>query len=46
MDDFVDRLFDGDVLPLFQHLVESKGLTDEEIDELQERLNELKGRRK
>ncbi len=46
MDDFVDRLFDGEVLPLFQHLVESRGLTDEEIDELQERLNELKGRRK
>ena len=46
MDEFVERLFDGDVLPLFQHLVESRGLTDEEIDELQERLNELKGRRK
>ena len=46
MDDFVDRLFDGEVLPLFQHLVESRGLTDEEIEELQERLNELKGRRK
>lgn len=46
MDDFMDRLFDGEVLPLFQHLVESRGLTDEEIDELQDRLNELKGQRK
>ncbi len=45
-DDFLDRLFDGEVLPMFQHLVESRGLTDEEIDELQERLNELKGGRK
>ena len=46
MDDFMDRLFDGEVLPLFQHLVESRGLTDEEIEELQARLDELKGRRK
>jgi predicted transcriptional regulator len=44
-DDFLDRLFDGEVLPLFQHLVESGGLKDEEIDELQKRLNELKGGR-
>ena len=45
-DDFLNRLFDGEVLPMFQHLVESRSLTDEEIDELQERLNELKGGRK
>lgn len=46
MDDFLDRLFDGEVLPMFQHLVESGGLTDEEIEELQKRLNKLKGRKK
>ena len=46
MDDFVDRLFDGEVIPLFQHLIDSRGLTDEEIDQLQSRLDELKGERK
>lgn len=43
MNDFMDRLFDGEVLPLFQHLVESRGLTDEEINELEQWLSELKG---
>ena len=42
MHEFLDRLFDGEVIPLFQHLVESRGLTEEEIDELQNCLNELK----
>lgn len=42
--EFLDRLFDGEVLPMFQHLIESRGLSSEEISELQERLEELKGK--
>lgn len=43
MDDFLDRLFDGEVVPFFQHLVDSRGLSQEEIQQLQDRLDELKG---
>lgn len=43
---FFERLFDGEVLPLFQHLIDSRGLTAEEIDQLQARLDELKGQKK
>lgn len=46
MDDFVDRLFDGEVVPLVQHLVESRGLSDIEIQQLQGHLNELKAKKK
>jgi predicted transcriptional regulator len=46
MDDFVDRLFDGEVVPLFQHLVESRGLSEAEIQQLQAHLNELKAKKK
>jgi len=40
--DFLDRVFDGDALPLFQHLIRDRGLSDDEVDRLQETLNELK----
>ena len=46
LDEFLNRLFDGEVLPLVQQLIESKGLSDEEISLLQSRLNELKGQQK
>jgi predicted transcriptional regulator len=46
MTDFLDRLFDGDVVPLFQHLVESRGLTDEEVQQLQAYLDELRASKK
>ncbi len=42
IDDFVDRLFDGEALLLFQHLIHDRGLTDEEIEQLQKTLNQLK----
>ena len=41
-DDFIDQLFDGQTMPLFQHLIESRGLTNEEISELQQTLDQLK----
>ena len=37
--DFVDRLFGGDVLPLMQHIVEDRGLTRDEVDQLRKLLN-------
>ncbi len=42
MDDFINRLFDGEALPLFQHLIRDRGLSDAEIDALQATLNALK----
>ena len=44
--DLVDRLFGGDTLPLVQHLIADHKLTDDQIDQLQATLNQLKSRRK
>lgn len=44
--DFLGRVFDGDALPLFQHLIRDRGLSDDEVDGLQETLDELKRRPK
>ena len=44
--DFVDRTFGGEALPLMQHLIQDRGLSDEEIDQLQAALDEFKSRRK
>ena len=46
VDDFLNRLFDGETLPLFQQLIHDRGLSDEEIDQLQKTLDELKGGKK
>ncbi len=46
MDDFINRLFDGEALPLFQHLIRDRGLSDNEIDQLQGTLNDLKANKK
>lgn len=43
-DDFIEQLFDGQTLPLFQHLIDARGLTDSEIDQLQQSLDDLKAR--
>ena len=42
--DFLNTVFDGDTTLLFQHLIHDQGLTNEEIDQLQETLEELKRR--
>jgi predicted transcriptional regulator len=39
--DFVDRLFNGNALPLVEHLIEEKSLSHEEIDRLKHMLDEL-----
>jgi BlaI family transcriptional regulator, penicillinase repressor len=41
MDDFLNRLFDGQVLALFEHLVNDRGLTGAEIRQLREMLDRL-----
>ena len=41
----VQRLFEGEAIPAFQHLIQDQRLTDEEIDHLQSVLDELKSRR-
>lgn len=46
VDDFLNRLFDGEALPLFQHLIQDRGLSDEELDRLQQTLDELRGRKR
>jgi len=41
IDDLVQRLFGGDSLPLFQHLIQDRGLTDGEIEQLRAMLDQL-----
>jgi len=43
--DFVNRIFDGDAVPLVQHLIDDRGLSDDQIQQLQNHLDELKRRR-
>lgn len=40
--DFLDRVFDGNPLPLVEHLIHDRGLSDEEIERLQQTLDEIK----
>lgn len=40
VDEFVERLFAGDSLPLMKHLIEERGLSADEIDELKRLLDE------
>jgi predicted transcriptional regulator len=43
LDDLLNRLFDGQVLPLFEHLVNDRGLSDIEVRQLRELLDRLEG---
>ena len=40
IDDLLQRLFSGESLPLFQHLIHDRGLTEAEIDRLRNMLDE------
>lgn len=40
--DFLDRVFDGQALPLVEQLINDRGLSDEEIEQLQRTLDQLK----
>jgi BlaI family transcriptional regulator, penicillinase repressor len=44
VDDFVDRLFDGEAIPLFQHLILDRGLSDDDIKALRAMLDDLEGK--
>lgn len=41
VDDLVDRLFGGEKLPLMQHLIEDRSLSDEDIRQLRELLDRM-----
>ncbi len=41
VDDLVDRLFDGETLPLMRHLIEERGIGPRELAELRELLDSL-----
>jgi BlaI family penicillinase repressor len=42
VDDLVQRLFGGDALPLVRHLIEDRGISPEDIDQLYKLLDRLK----
>ncbi|MGO8733389.1 MAG: BlaI/MecI/CopY family transcriptional regulator [Terriglobia bacterium] len=44
VNDFVSRVFDGSAKPLLVHLIESRDLSAEELDELRKLLREKRGR--
>jgi predicted transcriptional regulator len=39
VDDLMNRLFDGEVFPLFQHLIEDRGLSENDVRQLRELLD-------
>ena len=41
VDDLMNRLFGGEVFPLFQHLIEDRGISDEDARQLRELLDRL-----
>jgi len=45
VDDFITRVFDGESMPLVQHLIQDGDLSDDEIDQLQRSLDQLKERK-
>jgi BlaI family transcriptional regulator, penicillinase repressor len=45
VDDLVDRLFGGETLPLVQHLIEERGLSDQDLRQLRELLDRLHRKR-
>ncbi|MCA9203416.1 MAG: BlaI/MecI/CopY family transcriptional regulator [Planctomycetales bacterium] len=46
IDDLVDRLFGGETMPLVRHLIEDRGIRDEDLAELRELIDRLeKGER-
>ncbi len=40
IDDLINRLFFGDTMPLFRHLIESRKISDEEVRQLREMLDQ------
>ncbi len=44
VDDLMDRLFDGEALPLMRHLIRKRGISREEIQELRRMLSQLEAK--
>lgn len=42
LDDLVERLFGGETLPLMRHLIEDRGISDTELAELKDLIDNLK----
>jgi predicted transcriptional regulator len=40
VDDFLERLFDGESLPLMRYLIRDRGITPQEIEELRKLLDQ------
>lgn len=45
VDDFLHGVFGGEAVPLLHHLIQEKHISDEDLDQLQAALDELKERR-
>jgi predicted transcriptional regulator len=45
VDEFVNRVFSGEALPLFQHLIDGRRLSARDVEQLQEKLDEMKRRK-
>ncbi len=41
VNDFLDRLFGGESMPLMQHLIEERGISDDDMDKLRQLLGRL-----
>ncbi|MEZ6134818.1 MAG: BlaI/MecI/CopY family transcriptional regulator [Pirellulaceae bacterium] len=46
IDEFVDRLFDGQLLPMVRHLVDSRDVTPEEVQDLMKLVKQLQREQK
>ncbi len=44
IDDLVDRLFGGETLPLMRHLIEDRGISPGDLDELRKLIDKLESR--
>ena len=40
VDDLIDRLFGGETMPLMKHLIEDRGITDEDLAQLRKLLDQ------
>ena len=44
VDDFMNRLFDGEAIPLMRHLINDRGITADEISAIRQLLTELEAK--
>lgn len=46
MDDLIERLFGGETLPLVRHLIEDRGISEDDLAQLRQMLDRLEKREK